>query len=84
MFLLAYRGTSFKSVPKSFLSRGFLAAHYFISSPQGKVKIITAKKTRNISLKSVDHVQRSWKESSSTPKKVEGGTTTLLARVFEV
>lgn len=59
IFLLAYRGTSISKVPKSFRKNGFLAAHCLISSPQGKVNIVTAKNSKNINLTSVDQVQRS-------------------------
>ena len=57
MFLLAYNGKSFKWCPKCFRSIGLLAAHYLMSSPQGNVRIVIAKKTRNKSLKKLDHVK---------------------------
>jgi len=59
MFLLAYNGTSFKR--KTFLSIGFLAAHCFMSSPQGKVRMVNAKKMRKRSFKRFDHVHRRYK-----------------------
>lgn len=59
MFLLAYNGTSFKR--KTFLSIVFLAAHCFMSSPQGKVRMVNAKKMRKRSFKRFDHVHRRYK-----------------------
>ena len=56
MFLLAYNGTSFKR--KTFLSIGFLAAHCFMSSPQGKVRMVKAKKMRKRSFKRFDQVHK--------------------------
>ncbi len=56
MFLLAYSGTSFKCDPNNFLNRGFLAAHCLISSPQGNVRIVTAKKMRKSNFTRFDQV----------------------------
>lgn len=56
MFLLAYRGRSFRR--KTFLSRGFLAAHCLMSSPQGKVRMVSAKKMRKSSFTRLDQVHR--------------------------
>ena len=59
MFLLACNGTSLSKPPHIFLRKGFLAAHYFISSPQGNVRIVTAKKTKNSNFTIVVQVHKS-------------------------
>jgi len=58
MFLLAYNGMSFKCAPNIFLNRGLLAAHYLMSSPQGNVRIVTAKKSKNTNLTRLCHVHK--------------------------
>jgi hypothetical protein len=58
MFLLACKGTSLSIPPHNFLRKGFLAAHYFMSSPQGNVRIVTAKNTRKSNLTRVVQVHK--------------------------
>ena len=59
MFLLACSGTSFRNPPHIFLKKGFLAAHYFISSPHGNVSMVKAKNMRKRSLTMVVQVHKS-------------------------
>jgi hypothetical protein len=59
MFLLACNGTSLSKPPHIFLRKGFLAAHYLMSSPQGNVRIVTAKNTKKSNLTRVVQVHKS-------------------------
>lgn len=60
MFLLACNGTSLSKPPHNFLRKGFLAAHYFMSSPQGNVRIVTAKNSKKSNLTRVVQVHKIW------------------------